>query len=111
MAFELTHASSFRSRSSGGTEERVDDEAELQWAAVERLPTYRRLRTSLFDDGEFLGQTSGVAAVARRVVDVTKLGDLERHLFVENLLKKVEEDHLRLLQKLKERIDRQETDP
>lgn len=90
-------------------EERLDDEVELQWAAIERLPTYRRLRTSLFDDGKFLGETSG-SSEGRRVIDVTKLGGLERHLFIENLLKKVEEDNLRLLQKLKGRIDRQETD-
>lgn len=89
-------------------EERLDDEVELQWAAIERLPTYRRLRTSLFDDDKFLGKTSG--SEGRRAVDVTKLGGLERHLFVENLLKKVEDDNLRLLQKLRERIDRRETD-
>ncbi|KAL3714546.1 hypothetical protein ACJRO7_006461 [Eucalyptus globulus] len=27
---------------------REDDELELQWAAIERLPTYQRLRTAVF---------------------------------------------------------------
>ena len=26
-----------------------DEELELQWAAIERLPTFKRLRTSVFD--------------------------------------------------------------
>lgn len=76
-----------------------DDESELQWAAIERLPTYTRIRTSLLGDHE--------GGNKRTVVDITKLNDLERRMFIDNLLKKVEDDNLRLLQKLKERIDRQ----
>ncbi|XP_039163716.1 pleiotropic drug resistance protein 3 [Eucalyptus grandis] len=68
-----------------------DDELELQWAAIERLPTYQRLRA---------------AVLGRKVVDVAKLGDSERRVFVDGLLKAVEEDNLRLLQKLRERVQR-----
>lgn len=30
--------------------EREDDEVDLQWAAIERLPTMKRVRMSLFDN-------------------------------------------------------------
>ncbi|KAJ4822691.1 hypothetical protein Tsubulata_024895, partial [Turnera subulata] len=89
--------------------EDMDDQ--LQRAAVERLPTFRRVKLSLFgDDNDKKGRNSIVvdqeAAARKRVVDVTKLGALERHVFIERLITKVEEDNLRLLTKFKERIDR-----
>ncbi|XP_010532489.1 PREDICTED: ABC transporter G family member 41-like isoform X2 [Tarenaya hassleriana] len=74
-----------------------------QWAAVERLPTFKRTRTALFcekDEATGKGNENG-----RRVVDVTELETLERHLFIEKLIKNVENDNLRLLQKIKKRID------
>ncbi|KAK1560341.1 hypothetical protein Q3G72_025513 [Acer saccharum] len=40
------------------------------------------------------------------MVDVTKLGDLERRVFIEKLITKIEDDNRRLLQKLKERIEK-----
>ncbi|RZC48744.1 hypothetical protein C5167_017175 [Papaver somniferum] len=100
------HTSSFRSNSSVGNSVRdVDESAEnqdervaLQWAAIERLPTFRKLRSSLFDDG---GDVTG-----KRVIDVTKLGPVERHMFIEKLIKHIENDNLRLLQNLKKRIDK-----
>ncbi|XP_031378178.1 ABC transporter G family member 37-like [Punica granatum] len=113
MELELQHASSFRSNRSDTerslpAEGRVDDEVKLQWAAIDRLPTFRRLRTSLFDDGKVSGSQNNPDVAGKRVVDIMKLGGLERHMFIENLLKRVEDDNFRLLQKLKERIDRQE---
>ncbi|KAK2970232.1 hypothetical protein RJ640_021668 [Escallonia rubra] len=42
----------------------------------------------------------------KTVENVTKFGARERHVFIENLLKKIEEDNRRLLQKQKERLDR-----
>ncbi|KAJ6940744.1 hypothetical protein NC651_006771 [Populus alba x Populus x berolinensis] len=81
--------------------EENEDEMELQWAAIERLPTFRRLRLSLFDRKE-----GGEGEDGRRVVDVTKLEALERHVFVEKLIKKIEEDNCRLLSKFKERIEK-----
>uniref|UniRef100_M4D8I8 Uncharacterized protein n=1 Tax=Brassica campestris TaxID=3711 RepID=M4D8I8_BRACM len=38
-------------------------------------------------------------------MDVSKLEDLDRHLFIDELIKHVEDDNLRLLQKIKNRID------
>ncbi|KAF9674338.1 hypothetical protein SADUNF_Sadunf10G0116900 [Salix dunnii] len=77
-----------------------DDEVRLQWAAIERLPTLKRIKTSLFEASNAKGDKG------KRVTDVTKLGAAERHLFIEKLIKHVENDNLRLLQNLRERIDR-----
>ncbi|KAL6136418.1 hypothetical protein ACLB2K_061713 [Fragaria x ananassa] len=98
------HASSFRSTSDvRSMKENDEDEVELQWAAIERLPTFERIRTSLFscnkEDDDYEGKS-------KRAVDVTKLAAMERRVFIDKLLKEVEGDNQRLLQKLKERIDR-----
>ncbi|KAJ6432161.1 hypothetical protein OIU84_019417 [Salix udensis] len=77
-----------------------DDEVRLQWAAIERLPTFKRIKTSLLEASNAEGDDG------KRVTDVTKLGAAERRLFIEKLLKHVENDNLRLLQNLRERIDR-----
>ena len=81
-----------------------DGDLQLQWAEIEKLPTFKRLRTSLFDDKT--DSTSKRKSEGRRMVDVTKLSALERSLIIERLLKHVENDNLQLLQNLRERIDR-----
>ncbi|XP_059648379.1 pleiotropic drug resistance protein 3-like [Cornus florida] len=96
------HTSSFRISSNlNSARDDVDAECALQWAAIDRLPTFERLRSSLFDDHE--GRVDGNG---KRVVDVTKLGALERHMFIEKLIKHIENDNLRLLHKLRKRIDK-----
>ena len=92
------------SPSDAGSYKDNEDEVQLQWGAIERLPTFERVRTSLFDD---YSSKDSKAEEGKKVIDVTKLGALDRHLFIEKLLKTIEEDNRRLLQKLKERIDRQ----
>ncbi|KAI8028256.1 hypothetical protein LOK49_LG02G02435 [Camellia lanceoleosa] len=82
----------------------VDDECALQWAAIERLPTFERLRSSSFDEND----GSNVDAQGKRVVDVTKLGALERNMFIDKLIKHIENDNLRLLHKLRKRIDKED---
>ena len=78
-------------------------EYDLQWAAIERLPTFERLRSSLFDNN---GDVGGTDNKGKRVIDVTKLGAQERHLFIEKLIKHIEYDNLLLLRKIKNRIDK-----
>ncbi|CAK9145272.1 unnamed protein product [Ilex paraguariensis] len=97
------HASSFRSASDARSSRQNEDEVELQWAAIERLPTYKRLRLSLFDHTNLHGSNK---EEGKAVIDVTKLGALERHVFIEKLLNKIEKDNHRLFQKVKERMDR-----
>nr|GLL29395.1 pleiotropic drug resistance protein 3-like isoform X1 [Ipomoea trifida] len=97
--------SSFRSNSvlsSTANEDVFDEDYLLQWAAIERLPTFDRLRSAVFEENN--GNEAQVQG--KRVVDVTKLGTLERHMFIEKLIKHIEHDNLRLLRKIRKRIDR-----
>ncbi|GFY89106.1 pleiotropic drug resistance 9 [Actinidia rufa] len=95
--------SSLRSRSDlGSVKDDTDDEYALQWAAIERLPTFDRLRSSLFDENE----DGKIDVQGKRIIDVTKLGAPERHMFIDKLIKDIENDNLRLLQKMRKRIDK-----
>ncbi|XWS57389.1 hypothetical protein CRYUN_Cryun09bG0170100 [Craigia yunnanensis] len=97
------HASSFRSSSAlSSGEDDADAEYALQWAAIERLPTFERLRSSLFDKDNDGGMVNDKG---KRVIDVTKLGALERHIFMEKLIRHIENDNLQLLRKIRTRID------
>ncbi|KAH7834972.1 hypothetical protein Vadar_021552 [Vaccinium darrowii] len=97
------HSSSSRS-SSGMTSVKDDceDEYASQWAGIDRLPTSERLRSCLFDENNGTKADSQ----GKRVIDVTKLGALEQHMFVEKLIEHIENDNLRLLQKMRKRIDK-----
>lgn len=97
-----SNGSSFRTSSSRNEPEDGVDEAEhvLQWAEIQRLPTFKRLRSSLVDNnGE-------AAEKGKKVVDVTKLGAIERHLMIEKMIKHIENDNLTLLKKIRRRMDR-----
>ncbi|EOY11745.1 Pleiotropic drug resistance 9 [Theobroma cacao] len=105
-SFQL-HASSLRSSSalSSGKDD-AGVEYALQWAAIERLPTFERLRSSLVDKDNDGDNNGGMAnGEGKRVIDVTKLGALERHIFMEKLIKHIENDNLQLLRKIRNRID------
>ncbi|KAK7335961.1 hypothetical protein VNO80_28124 [Phaseolus coccineus] len=73
-----------------------DDEEALKWAALEKLPTYNRLRKGL------LTASHGVA----NEIDVSDLGFQQKQKLLERLVKVAEEDNERFLLKLRERIDR-----
>lgn len=89
---ENVFASSFKSRN--------EDEEALSWAAIERLPTYTRLRTSLFKSlAEDKNQGS-------KLVDVRKLNVDERNEFIERNFKVPEEDNEKFFRKLRDRIDK-----
>ncbi|KAH7655207.1 P-loop containing nucleoside triphosphate hydrolase protein [Dioscorea alata] len=83
--------------------EKDDGDADSHWSAVQRLPSMKRLRTSLFDCNE---NEDGEQQKGKRMVDVTKLSAVERRLFIKRLIKHTENDNLQLLQKQKERTDR-----
>ncbi|XP_004508092.1 pleiotropic drug resistance protein 3-like isoform X2 [Cicer arietinum] len=87
----------------------VEEDKELQskWAAIEKLPTFKRIRTSFVD--EITQEESGSRwqrSSSKRVVDVTKLGAVDKRLFIDKLIKHIENDNLNLLQKLRERMER-----
>ncbi|XP_060167398.1 LOW QUALITY PROTEIN: pleiotropic drug resistance protein 3-like [Lycium barbarum] len=98
-------SSSFRSNSALSASEKddvVDEENMLAWAAIERLPTFDRLRSSVFE--EINGNEANVKT--KRVTDVTKLGAVERHVFIEKMIKHIEHDNLQMLHKIRKRIDK-----
>ncbi|CAJ1940722.1 unnamed protein product [Sphenostylis stenocarpa] len=95
----------------------VEEDKELQskWAAIEKLPTFKRIKTSFVDISQEESASSSREAVekfgawrssSKRVVDVTKLGAVEKRLFIDRLIKHIENDNLQLLQKLRERMER-----
>lgn len=74
-----------------------DDEESLKWAAIERLPTYLRIRRGMLAD-----QDEGKA----REIDVKNLGLQERKNLLERLVKIAEEDNEKFLFKLRDRMNR-----
>ncbi|XP_027333289.1 pleiotropic drug resistance protein 1-like isoform X2 [Abrus precatorius] len=78
------------------TSEREDDEENLKWAAIERLPTYLRIRRSILRSEDGKG----------REVDIKQLGLTEKKILLERLVKIAEEDNEKFLLKLRERMDR-----
>ncbi|KAF3790907.1 Spermidine/putrescine import ATP-binding protein [Nymphaea thermarum] len=93
---------SFRSASNVNSARADEEDEELYWAAIERLPTFDRLRTSVFD----AGNGNDGEAQQKRLVNVTEMGAMERRLFIEKLIKDIAEDNKKLLWKLRERLDR-----
>ncbi|KAL2239913.1 UNVERIFIED_CONTAM: Pleiotropic drug resistance protein 2 [Sesamum indicum] len=77
-----------------------DDEEELRWAAIERLPTYDRLRKGM------LQQVMSNGRIVHSEVDVTNLGTQDKKMLMESILKVVEEDNEKFLQRLRNRTDR-----
>jgi hypothetical protein len=103
-SFRIPGSQSQRSSSRLSVRDDDDDEFELQWAAIERLPTFERLRTSLFNQNT--SEVDDKELNKRGVVDVTRLGPIEKRMFIDSLIKHIENDNLRLLQKQRERIDK-----
>ena len=77
----------------------TDDQQELEWAALEKLPTYHRLHTAILDTGEE-AQGNRVAS------DIRHLGKGQRTSLVEKALATNEQDNERFLLKVKERLNR-----
>ncbi|XAR69345.1 Xenobiotic-transporting ATPase [Bertholletia excelsa] len=73
-----------------------DDEEALKWAAIQKLPTFLRIRRGILTEEE--GKP--------REIDVKSLGFLEKKNLLERLVKIAEEDNEKFLLKLKQRIDR-----
>ncbi|KAF5473598.1 hypothetical protein F2P56_010198 [Juglans regia] len=76
------------------------DEEELRWAAIERLPTYDRLRKGM------LRQVLDNGRVVRNEVDVAHLGIQDKKQLMESILKVAEDDNEKFLRRLRDRIDR-----
>ncbi|XP_044368207.1 ABC transporter G family member 41 isoform X2 [Triticum aestivum] len=75
-----------------------DEEVELKWAAIERLPTWDRLHASL--------PLHANATHPLEPVDVRRLGAVDRRELVHTLIADIHEDNLRLLRHQRRRMDR-----
>ncbi|MCD7463337.1 transcription factor [Datura stramonium] len=73
-----------------------DDEEALKWAALEKLPTFDRLRKGL------LFGSQGASAE----IDIHDIGFQERKKLLERLVKVADEDNEKFLLKLRQRVDR-----
>ena len=78
-----------------------DDEEALRWAAIERLPTYDRMRKGILLPGAV-----GGGGGAGKEVDIQGLGVAERKNLIERLMRTAEEDNERFLLKLRDRMER-----
>jgi len=75
----------------------MDDEEALKWAAVERLPTYDRVRTSVFYDKA----TGGV-----KQVDVRQMSPLETTELLDKLMAEAQDENNLFLLKMRKRLDK-----
>ncbi|CAL9107922.1 unnamed protein product [Musa textilis] len=80
--------------------EEGEDEENLKWAALEKLPTYDRMRKGI------LQQVVVDGRVVCDEVDVHRLAPRHRKLLLDRLFKVVEGDNERFLERLRHRIDR-----
>ncbi|CAO2208644.1 unnamed protein product [Urochloa humidicola] len=85
-----------------------DDEEALRWAALEKLPTYDRVRRAIvpLGDGAEAGAGAGGGGKGVVDVDVLSLGPQQRRALLERLVRVADEDNERFLLKLKDRVDR-----
>lgn len=75
---------------------REEDENDLRWAALEKLPTYKRIRTSI------LQQHTG----SLRELDVKKLSVADFQHLLQTLHRPTDNDDEQILAKLRKRLDR-----
>ncbi|KAF9614059.1 hypothetical protein IFM89_014859 [Coptis chinensis] len=73
-----------------------NDEEALRWAALERLPTFDRIQKGILNglDGQL------------NEVDIKHIGNREKKSLLDRLVRNIEVDNEKFLQKLKERMDR-----
>uniref|UniRef100_A0A0D6QVQ0 ABC transporter domain-containing protein n=1 Tax=Araucaria cunninghamii TaxID=56994 RepID=A0A0D6QVQ0_ARACU len=77
-----------------------DDEEALKWAALEKLPTYDRLRKSV------LSEVAATGSFKYEHVDVRNLSNETRRKFIARILQVTEVDNEQFLIKFRQRIDR-----
>lgn len=80
-----------------------EDEEALVWAALEKLPTYDRLRTGVMKS--FVENDSQDKFLSKEV-DVRKLDVNDRQAFIERIFRVAEEDNEKFLRKFRNRIDK-----
>lgn len=84
----------------------MEDEEALRWAALEKLPTYTRLRTTIFKSYIPPGQQETHSADHQMLVDVRELDPTARQSFIDKIFVVPEEDNERFLRKFRDRVDK-----
>lgn len=82
-----------------------EDEEELQWAALSRLPSQLRINYAVLRASSSR-RTPSQASGGDNLVDVRKLNRYHRELVVKKALATNDQDNYRLLSAIKERLDR-----
>ncbi|WCJ41763.1 ABC transporter G family member 34 [Euphorbia peplus] len=81
------------------TAEEEHEEAELRWAAIERLPTYDRVRKGM------LQQVLSDGKIVQNEIDVTRFRIEDKKQLIQSILQVVDEDNEKFLLSLRNRID------
>ncbi|KAL2317497.1 hypothetical protein Fmac_031373 [Flemingia macrophylla] len=84
----------------------AEDEEELQWAALARLPSQKRVNFALLRASSSRGQPQTHGSTPDNLIDVRKLSRSRRELVVKKALATNDQDNYRLLASIKERLDR-----
>ncbi|KAJ0819535.1 putative ABC-type xenobiotic transporter [Helianthus annuus] len=82
----------------------MEDEEALRWAALEKLPTYNRLRTTIFKSYVPADQQQMVGE--QMLLDVRDLDPQARQSFIDKIFKVAEEDNEIFLRKFRDRVDK-----
>ncbi|XP_076952083.1 ABC transporter G family member 35-like [Bidens hawaiensis] len=91
--------------SRGSSRHSMEDEEALRWAALEKLPTYSRLRTTIFQP--YVQDDQEQARTEQMLLDVRALDPQTRQNFIDKVFKVAEEDNEIFFRKLRDRIDKQ----
>ncbi|KAL7603859.1 hypothetical protein Lser_V15G18069 [Lactuca serriola] len=80
----------------------MEDEEALRWAALEKLPTYSRLRTTIFKS--YIPADQQEMHSDQMLMDVRELDPVARQNFIDKIFSLPEEDNERFLRKFRERV-------
>ena len=83
-----------------------DEEETVRWGALEKMPTYDRLRTSILKSVVEGDNEEKSSRVVYEEVDVGKLDEGDREKFIRGNFKVVDDDNEKFLERLRNRFDR-----
>ncbi|CAN6205556.1 unnamed protein product [Urochloa humidicola] len=93
-------------RRSAASRDSGDEEEDLQWAALEKLPTYDRMRRGIIRKALDLdGEGGGTKLLAAGEVDIANLDPRAGRELMERVFRAVEDDNERLLRRFRDRLD------
>ncbi|KAI3671593.1 hypothetical protein L1987_87332 [Smallanthus sonchifolius] len=99
----MSSSGSSHERSSRGS---VADEEALRWAALEKLPTYNRIRTTIFKNFNISADHPKQTPSDNLLLDVGELDAKAHQDFIDKIFKDAEEDNGKFLKKFRDRIDK-----